>query len=62
MVEGMGAAVRDRPDGEALVGRFQSYTYSELDAAAALARRGVGSGDRVAAILPNTSDVVVAFL
>jgi long-chain acyl-CoA synthetase len=65
--EGLAAALKDRPDGEALVGRYERYTYRQLDAAAsraaaALARRGVGPGDRVAAILPNTSDIVVAFL
>jgi long-chain acyl-CoA synthetase len=58
--------LRDRPDSEALVGRFARYSYRELDdaigrAAAVLARRGVKPGDRVGACLPNQADIVVAF-
>lgn len=54
------------PDRSALVGRDRRYTYAELDAeadaaAAALAALGVGPGDRVAASLPNDTNVVVAF-
>ena len=65
--EGLATAVDTSPDSEAVVGRHDRYTYRELDrasvrSAAALARQGVGPGDRVAAILPNTSDIVVAFL
>lgn len=65
--DALAVAVRDRADAEALVDRHERYTYRELDeaagrAAAALAGRGVGRGDRVAAILPNTADIVVAFL
>ena len=60
-------ALRERPDAEALVGRFARYSYRDLDdaaarAAAALARLGVGPGDRVAATLPNHPDIVVACL
>jgi long-chain acyl-CoA synthetase len=55
------------PEREALVGRHGRYTYAELDlevnrAAATLAGFGVGAGDRVAATLPNDTDIVVAFL
>ncbi len=54
------------PDAEALVTRSQQLTYGELDARAdraahALRALGVGTGDRVAASLPNDADVVIAF-
>jgi acyl-CoA synthetase (AMP-forming)/AMP-acid ligase II len=60
-------ALRERPDAEALVGRHARYSYRELDeaaacSAAALARLGVGPGDRVAASMSNHPDIVVAFL
>lgn len=62
----------DRPDGVALIcqsetfGR-QSVTWAELAdrvgrTATGLQRLGVGQGDRVVAILPNTVEAVVAFL
>ena len=59
------ALARD-PGHEALVTRGQRLTYAELDALAdraaqALRQLGVGTGDRVAASLPNEADVVVAF-
>ena len=59
-------ALAEDPDREALVTRSQRLTYAELDrladrAAHALADLGVGTGDRVAASLPNEADVVVAF-
>ncbi len=59
-------ALADDPDREALVTRSHRLTYAELDrladrAARALADLGVGTGDRVAACLPNEADVVVAF-
>jgi acyl-CoA synthetase (AMP-forming)/AMP-acid ligase II len=59
-------ALRERPDAEALVGRYARYTYRQLDdaiarAAAAFASLGVRQGDRVAAALPNHPDIVVAF-
>ncbi|NQZ97883.1 MAG: AMP-binding protein [Myxococcales bacterium] len=55
------------PEREALVGRDGRYTYAELDAAvnraaAALAGMGVAAGDRVAMSLPNSAEIVVAFL
>ena len=57
------------PDAEALVSCHQGvrYTYAELDraadrAAGAFAARGVGPGDRVAASLPNGTEIVIAFL
>lgn len=54
------------PEAEALVTPRVRWTYRELDAACAraagaLARLGVRAGDRVAAILPNDADIVVAF-
>jgi long-chain acyl-CoA synthetase len=60
------AALDEGPDRIALVGRDRRYTYAELDAAAdaaaaALGGFGVGPGDRVAASLPNDTNVVVAF-
>jgi long-chain acyl-CoA synthetase len=59
-------ALADDPGREALVTRTRRLTYAELDrqanrAAHALAHLGVGTGDRVAACLPNEADVVVAF-
>ena len=60
------AALADDPDREALVTRGARLSYAELDrladrAAHALRDLGVGTGDRVAASLPNEADVVVAF-
>lgn len=54
------------PDREALVTRSGRWSYRQLDevcarAAGALAELGIRSGDRVAAILPNEADIVVAF-
>lgn len=59
-------ALADDPDREALVTRGGRLTYAELDrladrAAHALAELGVRTGDRVAASLPNETDIVVAF-
>jgi long-chain acyl-CoA synthetase len=56
----------DDPDREALVTRSGRVTYAELDrladrAAGALRDLEVRTGDRVAASLPNDTDVVVAF-
>jgi long-chain acyl-CoA synthetase len=60
------AALAAGPDHEALVTRSARLSYAELDrladrAAHALTDLGVGTGDRVAASLPNDVDVVVAF-
>jgi acyl-CoA synthetase (AMP-forming)/AMP-acid ligase II len=60
------AAIAEAPDREALVTRSGRVTYAELDrmahrAAFALRELGVSRGDRVAASLPNDTDVVVAF-
>lgn len=57
-------AVARRPDGAALICGEQSVSYRELDdlvgrAAAGLAARGVGRGDRVALILENSIEFVV---
>jgi long-chain acyl-CoA synthetase len=54
------------PDRVAVIDDAASLTYAEVDAAAndaaaALAQRGVRSGDRVAVCLPNGIDIVVAF-
>jgi long-chain acyl-CoA synthetase len=54
------------PGREALVTRSGRLTYADLDrladrAARALRDLGVGTGDRVAASLPNDTDVVAAF-
>jgi acyl-CoA synthetase (AMP-forming)/AMP-acid ligase II len=54
------------PEREALVTRSERLSYAELDrradrAAWALRGLGVSPGDRVAALLPNDADVVVAF-
>ena len=58
--------LRDTPGGEALVTRSGRWTYSELDdlcarAAGALSDLGVEAGDRVAAILGNEVEIIVAF-
>ncbi len=57
-------AVARRPNGVALVCGKESVTYRELDclvgqAAAGLAARGIGCGDRVALILGNSVEFVV---
>jgi acyl-CoA synthetase (AMP-forming)/AMP-acid ligase II len=54
------------PDAEALITRRVRWSYRQLDdacarAAGALAALGVHPGDRVAAVLPNEADIVVAF-
>jgi len=59
--------VAEEPERLALVGRHGRLSYAELDrevnrAASALTALGVGSGDRVAACLPNDVDIVIAFL
>ena len=63
---------QDRPQAQALVSWSETFdrqemTWAELHdqvarAAAGLRRLGVGQGDRVVAILPNTLQAVVAFL
>ena len=60
-----GALAAD-PDREALVTRRVRWSYRELDHAAAvaagvLADLGVRAGDRIAAVLPNEADIIVAF-
>lgn len=70
MVDGI-ARVFDRvvatdPGHEALVSRRGRWSYRQLDeacarAAGALAALGIGPGDRVAAILPNEADIIMAF-
>jgi len=56
----------DAPASEGLVTRSGHYTYAQLDALVdrashVLAGLGVRAGDRVAASLPNDTDVIVAF-
>ena len=58
--------LRVDPDREALVGGDRRYSYAGLDAeadvaAAALARLGVGAGNRIGVCLPNSTAIVVAF-
>ncbi len=64
--ECLARAVAQHPAGEALVTRSGRYTYAELDHVAGRARDalwalGVRPGDRVAAALPNDTDVVASF-
>lgn len=59
-------ALRTTPDAEALVTRQWRLSYRALDemaakATTALTELGIGKGDRVAASLPNDTDVVVLF-
>jgi len=61
----LGAAARRRPEHPALVWDGGALSWRELEARAAgmarrLARRGVGSGDVVALLLPNTWGLVAA--
>ncbi len=60
------AAVARNPDGEALVFGERRLTWSELDrrvarVAAGLRRRGIRSRDRVALLLGNRDEFIVAF-
>src|SRR5690606_13713541 len=60
-------AVARAPDRAALIGRHARYTYAQLDgavnaAAAALRAMGLAAGDRLAASMPNTPEMIVAFL
>ena len=59
----LSAAVASNPDNEALVCEDRRWTYRELDdqvdsIAAALAARGIGSGDRVLLFLRNRSEFI----
>jgi O-succinylbenzoic acid--CoA ligase len=61
----LSSAVARRPDGVALICGEQSLTYRELDAqvgraAAGLAARGIAAGDRVALVIANSIEFVVA--
>jgi acyl-CoA synthetase (AMP-forming)/AMP-acid ligase II len=60
-------AAAEWPEREALVGRHARHDYAALHevslrASAVLADLGVACGDRVAACLPNQTEIVVAFL
>ena len=57
----------EHPEREALVGRHGRFTWAQLDreiarAQRALSAEGVAAGDRVAACLPNDTEIVIAFL
>ena len=59
-------SIREKPDAEALIGRYGRYSFRDLDAAidaaaAALTALGVASGDRVAASAANHPELVIAF-
>lgn len=59
-------ALLECPDHIALVSEQSTFTISELDqeirlAATALIELGLKAGDRIAASLPNRSDIVIAF-
>lgn len=56
-----------RPDATALTFEGQEWSFSELDArvqgfAEAFAQQGIGRGDRVAVLLPNRPEVLLAWL
>src|SRR5690606_16078999 len=60
-------AVRANPDGEALICGERRYRWSQLAeqvgaCAAGLAQRGIGAGDRVALLLGNRAEFVIALL
>src|SRR5690242_6002601 len=60
-------AVAARPDGEAFVQGDLRLTYAELDArvgraAAGLAQRGIGAGDRVGMLLGNRLEFMTTLL
>ncbi|TMF27341.1 MAG: long-chain fatty acid--CoA ligase [Chloroflexi bacterium] len=57
---------REVPTKAALIHGDRTVTYADLDAAtdrfaAALARRGIGPGDRVTLFMPNSVEFVIAF-
>ena len=63
--EDLGRVAERDPDKTALISGDRSVSYAELDNlverfAAGLVERGVGPGDRVAIVLPNDLDAVVA--
>ncbi|NNL65263.1 MAG: acyl--CoA ligase, partial [Myxococcales bacterium] len=63
----LNAAVMERPSDEALAGRHARFSYEELSlasqrAAMMLSDLGISPGDRVAASLPNETEIVIAFL
>jgi len=61
------AALAEKPDAVAMIGRHRRLTFAALDceanaAAACLLARGIGPGDRIAASAGNHPDIVTAFL
>jgi len=59
--------VQERPDAEALIGRYSRFSFRDLDAeinaaCAALTSLGVHEGDRVAACAPNHPEFAIAFM
>lgn len=66
VAQGLDRALAERPEAEALVGRFVRLSFAELEdeinaAAAFIASYGIAKGDRVAASTANHTDIVVAF-
>ncbi len=66
LVEMWKTAVERTPEKPAVIFLEKSYTYAELDRmsdrfAAALSAMGIGRGDRVATMLPNSAQHVIAF-
>jgi long-chain acyl-CoA synthetase len=67
VAEVLDRTLAEDPGRQALVDDDRSFTYAELDlevnrVAAVLRAEGLRPGDRLAACLPNATDVVVAFL
>jgi len=67
LLDAVSEAARERPDHPALLFKGASLSYGELERlsnafAAALVAQGVKKGDRVALVLPNCSQYVIAQL
>src|SRR5919106_2336317 len=67
LVEVIRATARERPQHTAILFKGRAVSYAELERAstalsAALASDGVGKGDRVALVLPNCPQFVIAEL
>ena len=67
VAELLSPALASSPDANALIGRSGRYSYRQLDeavnrAARAFLAEGICAGDRIAAVLRNDVDIVVAFL
>ena len=67
VAELLSPALASSPDANALIGRSGRYSYRQLDeavnrAARAFLAEGICAGDRIAAVLCNDVDIVIAFL